>query len=93
MEHNFSVSVGKSGKYFKKYLSEDKYRPFLVTYSIAEIESIWNSVFGMCNLFQCTAVEFRKKQNFSYDFEQAKNSLNFLQHVRKLPVNAKEIYP
>lgn len=93
IEHNFSVSAGKSGKYFKKYLPEDKYKQFLATYSIAEIESIWNSVFGMCGLFQSTAVEFSKKQNFSYDFEQAKNSLNFLQHVRKLPVNAKEIYP
>ena len=93
IENNFSVSAGKSCKYFKKYLQEETYRQFLATYSIAEIESIWNSVFGMCNLFQCTAVEFSKKQNFSYDFEQAKNSLNFLQHVRKLPVNAKEIYP
>ena len=32
-------------------------------------------------------------QELGYDYEQAKNSLNFLQHVRKLPVNAKEIYP
>lgn len=93
IENNFSVSAGKSCKYFKKYLQEETYRQFLATYSIAEIESIWNSVFGMCGLFQSTAVEFSKKQNFSYDFEQAKNSLNFLQHVRKLPVNAKEIYP
>lgn len=45
-------------------IAEDKYRQFLATYSIAEIESIWNSVFGMCNLFQCTAVEFSKNQNF-----------------------------
>lgn len=44
-------------------------------------------------LFQDTAVELSKKQNFVYDFEQAENSLNFLQHVRKLPANAKEIYP
>lgn len=51
IEHNFSVSAGKSSKYFKKYLPEDKYRQFLATYSIAEIESIWNSVFGMCGLF------------------------------------------
>lgn len=93
IEHNFSVSAGKSGKYFKKYLPEDKYRQFLATYSIAEIESIWNSVFEMCDLFQSTAVELSKKQKFVYDFEQAENSLNFLQHVRKLPVNAKEIYP
>ena len=93
IENNFSVSAGKSCKYFKKYLQEETYRQFLATYSIAEIESIWNSVFEMCDLFQSTAVELSKKQKFVYDFEQAENSLNFLQHVRKLPVNAKEIYP
>ena len=93
IENNFSVSAGKSCKYFKKYLQEETYRQFLATYSIAEIESIWNSVFEMCDLFQSTAVELSKKQKFVYDFEQAENSLSFLHHVRKLPVNAKEIYP
>ena len=93
IENNFSVSAGKSGKYMKKYLTEEKYEQFLATYSIAEIESIWNSIFGMCDLFQSTAVELSKKQKFVYDFEQAENSLSFLQHVRKLPASAKEIYP
>lgn len=93
IENNFSVSAGKSCKYFKKYLQEETYRQFLATYSIAEIESIWNSVFEMCDLFQSTAVELSKKQKFVYDFEQAENSLGFLHHVRKLPANAKEIYP
>ena len=93
IENNFSVSAGKSCKYFKKYLQEETYRQFLATYSIGEIESIWNSVFEMCDLFQSTAVELSKKQKFVYDFEQAENSLSFLHHVRKLPANAKEIYP
>ncbi|MDE5747640.1 MAG: aminoglycoside 6-adenylyltransferase, partial [Acetatifactor sp.] len=71
----------------------EKYGQFLATYPIAEIDSIWNSVFGMCDLFQSTAVEISKKHQFVYDFEQAENSLSFLQHVRKLPADAKEIYP
>lgn len=91
-ENNFSVNVGKSGKYMKKYLSEKEYRQFLATYSIAESELIWNSVFEMCDLFQNIAVELSKKQDFTYDFKQAENSLNFLQHIRKLPADAKEIY-
>ena len=49
--------------------------------------------FVMCDLFQNTAVELSRKQKFTYDFEQAENSLSFLQHVRKLSANAKEIYP
>ena len=93
IENDYSVNVGKSGKYMKKYLSEKEYQQFLATYSIAEMESIWNSVFEMCDLFQGTAAELSKRKKYVYDFEQAKNSLSFLQHVRKLPANAKEIYP
>lgn len=93
IENNFSVSAGKFGKYLKKYLTEETYGQYLTTYSIAKIESIWNSVFGMCDLFQSTAVELSQKQKFVYDFEQAENSLRFLHHVRKLPADAKEIYP
>ncbi len=92
IENNFSVSAGKSGKYLKKYLTEETYGQYLTTYSIAEIESIWNSVFEMCALFQNTAAELSQKQNFVYDFEQAENSLRFLHHVRKLPADAKKIY-
>jgi aminoglycoside 6-adenylyltransferase len=87
------ILVEKSNHTAGKYLQEETYRQFLATYSIAEIESIWNSVFEMCDLFQSTAVELSKKQKFVYDFEQAENSLSFLHHVRKLPANAKEIYP
>ena len=93
IENGFTINVGKSGKYMKKYLSEKKYCQFLATYSIAEIELIWNSVFEMCDLFQGTAAELSKRKRFVYDFEQAQNSLSFLQHVRKLPADAKEIYP
>ena len=93
MENNFSVSAGKSGKYMNKYLTKEKYRQFLATYAIAEVEAVWNAVFEMCDLFQSTAVELSKKYKFVYNFEQAENSLQFLQHVRKLPADAKEIYP
>ncbi len=93
IENNFSVNVGKSGKYMKNYLSKEKYGQFLATYSIAEIESIWNSVFEMCDLFQNTALELSTRQKFVYNLEQAENSLNFLRHVRQLPADAKEIYP
>lgn len=90
--YQYSVSVGKSGKYMKKYLSDDEYTKLLRTYSTAEIESIWNSVFVLCDLFQDAAVEISEKKNFSYDKRQAENSLKFLYHVKELPWDAKEIY-
>lgn len=93
IENAFSVSVGKSAKYLEKYLSAKEYEQFLATYSIAEIDSIWNSVFEMCDLFQITAVMLSENLHFVYDYEQAGNSLEFLKHIRMLPSEAKEIYP
>ena len=76
----------------KNYLSEKEYEQFLKTYSIAEIESIWNSVFEMCDWFQVIAAELSEKEKFVYDDKLAENSLSYLNHIRKLPPDAKEIY-
>lgn len=91
-EHSFSVSVGKSAKYMKKYLSEKDYQQFLSTYSIAEREALWIAVFKMCDMFQKTAIEVSKKLNFDYDLEEAKNSRSFLEHIKALPADATDIY-
>lgn len=92
-DYDFSVSVGKSAKYMKKYLPEKEYEKFLSTYSVAEQEAIWTSVFQMCDLFQNIALEVAQKQGFAYDFVEAENSLSFLKHVKELPADAEEIYP
>lgn len=92
-EHDFSVSCGKSGKYMKKYLPEEIRNRYLDTYSPADINEIWNSVFIMCDLFQEIAVEVSEKMNFAYDYTEAVNSRKYLEDVRNLPADAQEIYP
>jgi len=92
IENNFSVSVGKSAKYMNKYLQAEIYQQYLKSYSIAETDDLWNSVFIMCDLFNKISLELSKKSNFTYNMTEAENSLNFLKHVKDLPKNAKEIY-
>lgn len=92
MGSNFSVSVGKSAKYMKQYVPAAVYEQYLKTYSPAETEAMWNSVLVMCDLFQQTAVEISESLGFAYDLIEAKNSRSHLEHVKKLPGNAKEIY-
>ncbi|MEN8906005.1 MAG: aminoglycoside 6-adenylyltransferase [Clostridiales bacterium] len=89
---NFSVSVGKSGKYIKKWLEKEEYSMFLKTYSSGDINDIWKSVFIMCELFDITAKELSSTMNIKYNEIEAKNSLKFLNDVYKLPEDAKEIY-
>lgn len=87
----FSVSVGKAGKYLKRYLPKETYARFLATYPRAKTEEIWNSVFEMCSLFHASALTIAEKEGFFYDTAQAENSLHFLRCVRALPEDATDI--
>ncbi|RWZ60359.1 aminoglycoside 6-adenylyltransferase [Halobacillus fulvus] len=51
LQTNFSVSVGKEGKYFKDLLDPETYQQYLLTYSDAKIENNWDSLFLMAKLF------------------------------------------
>ena len=92
LEHDFAVSPGKAGKYMKKLLCAEDYEQFLATYAPAEKDAIWKAVFQMCSLFHRTALEVSRKLGMPYDVAEAKNSRRFLEHVQRLPRDAKEIY-
>ena len=90
-ENHFLVSLGKSGKYLEKFLPEEIYRRFLMTYARAEIQEQWQGVFLMCSLFHETAREVGAALGYVYNEEEAANSLWFLEHVKKLPRDAREV--
>lgn len=89
---DFSVSVGKSGKYLKNFLSQDEYSRFLSTYSDGNVENLWYSVEIMCRLFDETAQFIAQKLKFDYDICEAQASMKHLMHMKKLPADASEIY-
>ena len=93
VDNHFSVSAGKCAKYMERYVSEDIYRRYLATYSSAETEAIWDSVLGMCDLFHEIAAELSEAMDYPYDNTEAENGRAYLEHVRRLPEDAKEIYP
>ena len=88
---NFSLSVGKSGKYLSKYIPEDIWKRFLSTYVVAEVNAVWTAVFHMCNLFEDIAEVVGRELNFTYDKSQAENSVMFLKNAERLPKDATEI--
>ncbi|MHB8077572.1 aminoglycoside 6-adenylyltransferase [Desulfosporosinus fructosivorans] len=91
-ETNFTVNVGKSGKYMYGWLEEEKWNAFLKTYSSGVVKDIWKAVFIMCDLFDGIAKEVSHIMNIKYNEIEAINSLKFLKDVYLLPKNAKEIY-
>lgn len=66
VNHDFKVSSGKNGKYFRKYLPEDIYERFRATYSNADYENMWKAVFDMLYLFGDVARLVAAKLGYIY---------------------------
>lgn len=92
IETNYSCSIGKSGKYMNHFLSKEIWQRFLKTYPEGSIEHIWDATLVMCDLFDEVAKEVADKLGYCYNQEEADSSRSFLEHVRKLPKDANEIY-
>lgn len=90
-EHAFSVSIGKSGKYMRHFVSSTLYEHYLSTYSGAGVPDVWRAVFSMCDLFDQVAGEVSRLLGFTYNTDEAKNSRGFLQRVKNLPKDAAEV--
>ncbi|MBT2737896.1 aminoglycoside 6-adenylyltransferase [Bacillus sp. ISL-7] len=92
IKHDFQVSTGKMGKYFKKFLPESYWEMYEETYSDDNYENFWRSIFVTCELFGTLAKDVAAHLLYIYPIEDDKKMTKFLKHIRKLPVNAKCIY-
>ena len=89
---DFSVSVGKSAKYMGKWLEKAEWEEYLSTYFRCRTEEAWEAVMRMCTLFERTARFVGEKFSYPYNETEGKNARMYLEHVRMLPEDAKEIY-
>ena len=78
IENKFSVSFGKSGKLITNYVTEDFYNKVLKTYSDADLENNWNSLFIMIELFEDLENYVSKKLNFNCNKEESQNVIKYL---------------
>lgn len=92
IQTDFSVSVGKSAKYMGRWLEKQEWEAYLSTYFGCHTKEAWEAVLGMCALFEKTAGFVGEKLSYGYNGEEGKNARAYLEHVRSLPKDAKEIY-
>lgn len=92
IQTDFSLSVGKNGKYLEKYLPEAAWQQLMQTYVNGSYEDVWNALFTMCDLFRRTAQEVADHLQYEYPIEDDQRVTNYLKHVRALPPNATEIF-
>ena len=82
INNNFSLSAGKQGKYFKKYLSIELYKMYKETFSDSEYKNIWVAVFKMCDLFNIIANKVGKYFGFEYNENEEKSIIEYLNWVK-----------
>jgi len=88
---DYSVSIGKSGKYLEKYLPEETWRELLSTFAEGSCERVWQALFAAVNLFRKTAQYVANRLQFNYPHEEDRLVTAYLTRVRNLPPDAKQI--
>ncbi|WP_028596549.1 aminoglycoside 6-adenylyltransferase [Paenibacillus assamensis] len=92
MKYDFKVSTGKMGKYFNMYLPTEYWEMYTATYSNANYEQMWDSIFVTCELFRTLAQEVAAAFSYTYRLEDDTNMTAYLTRMRDLPEAAQEIY-
>lgn len=88
---DFTVSAGKHGKYFRRFLEPDIWNMYVKTYADGDYENLWEALFTACDLFRTIA--YKVAEHFGYEYplgDDERVSLH-LKHVRLLPRDAVEI--
>ena len=81
IETNFSVSVGKGGKFMKKFLAPDLYKKILKTYSDHTLENNWKSLFLMMHEFGQLARTVAVSLKFNYVMTEEKNVTAYVEQL------------
>lgn len=92
MQHNFELSAGKLGKYFKNYLPEHFWRMYEQTYADSNSDNMWEAMFKACELFRILAQDVANHCNFIYPLEDDRNMTRYLQQVKELSKDAARIF-
>lgn len=88
---DFAVSVGKSAKYMYKWLEQEEYEAYLSTYATGNTQDCWRAVYKMTDLFSAEAKQVAEHLGYVYNSKEEKACMDFLNIVRDLPKDAKEI--
>jgi aminoglycoside 6-adenylyltransferase len=92
IEAHFSFNPGKFGRNLKRYLDPELWGLLLASYSDADIENTWDALEAACRLFRTAARSVAGHFGYAYPHHDDENVTAHLQHVRRLPKDAQEMY-
>lgn len=82
-DYAFNISIGKSGKFAKDFLSQELYEDILKTFTDADIDNNWKAFFLMADIFKTQQIEFANKQNFQLNSIEAENAINYIKKIKE----------
>lgn len=85
---NFSLSIGKNGKFLDRYIPEKSWQKLMATYPAGTYDSVWEAMFTMGELFRETAEAVASELGFVYPLEEDQAVTAYLQQVRQLDSEA-----
>jgi aminoglycoside 6-adenylyltransferase len=84
---DFTLSTGKHGKFFKKYMPVELYKMYKRTYSNGEYDNFWEAIFTACELFRTIAQQIVKHFGFIYNENEEKSITEYLKWVKNFHQN------
>lgn len=85
MNNNWSINVGKCGKWFKRYLPEELYKEFTELYPTTVYEEMWVSLFKAGKFIRKIGTEVGEKLGYKYPIEDDERVTEFLKMIKKMP--------
>lgn len=86
--NDWKVSVGKTGKYLYRWLSEDEWERLLQTYCGGIAGEMWSSVDIMCDLFEDTSRFIADKLGYTYNRKDVLGARLYIKYIKALSKNA-----
>lgn len=79
--YNFQVSVGKCGKYIKRFLDPESYDRYTKIYTSCDHDHISEALFTSCELFRKFAQSVAEHFTFSYPSEDDRRMIAYLKNI------------
>lgn len=88
LEYNWSVNVGKCGKWLKYFLSEEMYNEFISLYPGTDYNEIWESLFNAGRFIHKIGIKLAREFGYAYPIQDDINVTEYLQRIKVLPKDA-----
>jgi len=86
------LCLGKANRHLQRYLPPDVWNEYIRTYTDANYDRLWESLFLFHRLFTRSAKSVGQHYGFRFPEEESGKVMRFLTHVKQLPQDAPSIY-